>query len=115
MKGERGEPSDARMVVQTLRVGERVYEQRYNRCGRLNCNTCYAEAGAGGGRVGHGPYWYLCGAVGRRWKRVYIGKNLNTELYATPGGAIDWNAVKGSRKDRRELARQRAERTKGHG
>lgn len=108
-KHERCEPSDARMVVQTVQVGRRTYELRYNRCGKGNCSTCYPVGGRAGQRVGHGPYWYLCASRGRRWMRVYVGKTLNTAIYVTADGGVDWAAVKQARRDRAELRGQRSQ------
>lgn len=100
---EKGEASDGRMVVQVLKVGRRVYELRFNRCGRTNCGVCYPSPGEPPGRVGHGPYWYLCATRGRKWVRVYLGKVLNTEVYVTPEGEVDWVMVRADRETKRKM------------
>lgn len=106
MVGRQGDPSDKRMVISTIKVGRRTYEQRLNLCGKGNCKTCYPPLGEEHGRPGHGPYWYLCCMRGRRWVRVYIGKVLNTELYVGADGGVDWDQL---RREKAERARKKSE------
>lgn len=68
----------------------RHYEQRYVDCGKVNCQRC---GGAGARHASHGPYWYLCVPRGRRWTRIYIGKELDTTKYIGPGGSVDWSKL----------------------
>lgn len=37
------------------------------------------------GVPGHGPYWYMVVMRGRRCKRIYIGKELDTRKGRTEG------------------------------
>lgn len=94
MMHRQGAPSSAQMIIQTLHVGLRTYELRYNRCGRRNCSVCYNRGLAYSGPPGHGPYWYLITTTAGRTRRIYIGRTLDTNLYVTPQGDIDWAAYK---------------------
>ena len=107
-----GDPSDERMVTDTLKVGNRIYEQRMNRCGKTNCSACNLATRKPGERLGHGPYWYLCVTLNRRWRRIYIGKVPNTQLYIAPEGGVDWAGIKAMKADR--IARKAAEMGKGN-
>jgi len=98
------------MIVQTIKVGHRVYEQRFNRCGKPTCLKCKSGWIYEGLRFGHGPYWYLCVTYNRRWRRVYIGKILNTELFIDPAGEVDWGAIKAAKRCRLERLRAAKER-----
>jgi hypothetical protein len=100
--GNRGSASATSMVAKTVKVGGRMYEQRFVRCGKRNCGRCYPADGEALGRVGHGPYWYLCVTVGRRMRRAYIGSDLDTQRYVRDDGSVDWAATKGRREVRQE-------------
>jgi hypothetical protein len=95
------------MVVDTVKVGSRTYEQRWNLCGKKTCTVCYPPHEVAVGRCGHGPYWYLCLQHGRRWLRLYIGKVLNTERYIKGDGTLDWEMVRREKSDRQQRARER--------
>lgn len=97
---ERGAASDPRMIVDTVRVGARVYEQRYNRCGKERCRKCNPLKGVEHGVIGHGPYWYLCVTQNRKMRRIYIGRQLNTQLFVTADGRVDWAAIRAAKKER---------------
>lgn len=90
----KGQESNDAMVVQRVAVGVRHYELRYNRCGKESCTVCYHRQADYAGRPGHGPYWYLSVARGRKWVRLYIGKELDTVKYIGGDGEIDWSLVK---------------------
>lgn len=77
-------------VRANFKVGGRVYEQRWVRCGKQKC-WCSGERRDG--HFGHGPYWYLCGMRKSRWTRVYLGKDVDTRRFAAPDGSIDWDEV----------------------
>lgn len=99
--GIKGDRSSESMIKQSLVVGTRTYEQRYNRCGKRNCRTCYHRPADYCGPPGHGPYWYLCITFNGRWRRLYIGKELDTAKFIQADGSIDWVAFKNraTRKD----------------
>lgn len=84
------EPGKGSGLVQNLCVGIRTYELRFVDCGRSNCTRCTQVEGR---RPSHGPYWYLCVTRGKRWRRVYIGKDLHTDKFISPDGSIDWGAI----------------------
>lgn len=90
------------MTIQTLLVGERIYEQRLNRCGRRNCQVCYPPGGSGDGAPGHGPYWYMCVVRNGRAFRLYIGKDLNTARYVTAEGVVDWFWYRNRKKESKQ-------------
>ena len=99
------------MVVQQVTVGIRLYEQRYTRCCKVNCRTCYGRQPDFCGAPGHGPYWYLCYRTDRGWQRVYIGKDLNTEKFILEDGSINHHELAGRRHARireRDLKRKEA-------
>lgn len=93
-----GSPSMPAMIVKTIVVGIRTYECRYNRCGKKNCRVCYHRSPEYCGPPGHGPYWYLCITQKGRWRRLYIGKELDTAKFIKPDGAVDWTWYKMRRK-----------------
>jgi hypothetical protein len=82
------------MTIQTLEVGDRLYEQRMNRCGKRICRICYPPGGSGDGVPGHGPYWYMCLQVKGKFRRFYIGKTLDTAKYVGADGRVDFAAYK---------------------
>lgn len=99
--GIKGDRSSDSMIQQTIVVGNRTYEYRYNRCGKKNCHVCYHRQADYSGPPGHGPYWYLCVTHRGRWRRLYIGKELDTQKFVLPNGSIDWEAYRNraTRKD----------------
>lgn len=68
----------------------RHYEQRLVDCGKIACTKC---GGDGARHPSHGPYWYLCVSRGKRWTRLYIGKELDTRKFIGPDGSVDWSRV----------------------
>jgi len=68
----------------------RVYERSIVDCGKANCSRCNSPAGR---RPSHGPYWYLCATHGGAWRRVYLGRILDTSRFIAPDGSVDWLAV----------------------
>jgi len=89
MSSPRGAPSAASMIVQSVTVAGRTYELRRNRCGKHNCRTCYGPHLNGEHRPGHGPYWYLIIVHPRGVRRIYVGKELNTQKFLLPDGTLD--------------------------
>lgn len=77
------------MCRQRINVDDRVYEWRYVRCGR---EKCWCGGKMDTGKPGHGPYWYLCGSQNGRWRKIYLGAELDTSRWKTPTGEIDWAA-----------------------
>jgi len=63
------------------------YEQRFNCCHKTGCRSCLRS---GRWIASHGPYWYLCLPLGRKWIRVYLGKHLDTNRFRGPNGKIDY-------------------------
>lgn len=84
-----------RMCANRLRIEERVYERRYVQCGRAGC---WCASGSKDGKPGHGPYWYVCGADGGRWRKLYLGRELDTSAWRGEDGAIDWQAYDDNRR-----------------
>lgn len=76
------DPGAGQAVVQSFPFHGRIYELRKNSCGRKNCATC------GGSRPAHGPYWYMCISRKGKWRRIYIGKDLDTTKFITADGKI---------------------------
>ena len=101
---KQGARSSTAMVVQSVAVGARTYELRYNRCGKENCRVCYRRGADYSGPPGHGPYWYLCFSARGRWRRIYIGKVLDTDKWITPEGDVDWAAYRARRAQTRAAA-----------
>lgn len=98
--GTRNEPSHARMIVQTVEVGRRWYEQRYQLCHKKNCQVCYGEHHGIDMPPGHGPYWYMVTWKWPKRVRIYIGKELDTGRFIQQNGEIDWAAIAARRKAR---------------
>jgi len=67
-----------------------TYEQRWVDCHRKNCSRCSTFPSR---TPSHGPYWYLCIRADRGWRRVYIGKVLDTGRFRLDNGDIDWPAL----------------------
>ena len=76
------DPGKGKAVVESFKFKGRVYELRLNSCGKQNCHTCL------GNIPKHGPYWYLCVPWGGKWRRIYIGKDLDTTKYIEPDGKV---------------------------
>ena len=57
-------------VVETQRIGERLYQLERVRCGKTGCK-CVGENGAL-----HGPYWYAYWRDEGKLKSRYVGKHL---------------------------------------
>lgn len=94
MAGRKGAPSVLSMIVQAIDVGGRHYECRLNRCGKRGCRVCDSAIAPPGKAPGHGPYWYLVAQSRGKTRRLYIGKELDTSKYVTPGGFIDWHGYR---------------------
>jgi len=89
-------PGTAGVVSHQLKFRDRSYELRYVDCGKTNCSRCSTPDIR---TPSHGPYWYLCVSHKGKWRRIYIGKDLDTSLFIDAYGRVDWKAV--SRKRRR--------------
>jgi len=87
-------PGSTQATVAAFEVAGRHYEARLNDCGKINCRKC---GGAGRRHPSHGPYWYLCVMSRGSWRRIYLGKDLDTTKYVDPTGHIDWAAVRNKR------------------
>lgn len=96
-------PPNRSCLVDSFRQGRRHYEHRLVNCGKQNCGNCNPPGKTSA--PSHGPYWYLCAQRRGRWRRVYLGKNLDTTRYIDKDGFVDWDA----------LARRRARNTPGEG
>ncbi len=59
-----------REVVETQRMGKRIYQLERVRCGKIGCK-CARE----NGKL-HGPYWYAYWREGGKLKSRYVGKQL---------------------------------------
>lgn len=77
-------------VVATIKAEGRVYVRQFVDCGKKNCSRCRTPDGRAGS---HGPYWYLCATRRGKWRRVYVGKNLDTGRFMLPDGRIDWQRI----------------------
>jgi hypothetical protein len=64
------------------------YEQRLNCCHKVACHSCFVSDRW---IPSHGPYWYMCLPLGRKWIRVYLGKHLDTSRFRGPDGKIDYS------------------------
>lgn len=74
-------------LISSFKMDGRVYERSLVDCGKANCSRCRTPDGRAGS---HGPYWYMCATRKGRWRRVYIGKNLDTARFVLPDGHVDW-------------------------
>jgi len=88
-------------VVASFSAPGRHYEARLNDCGKVNCSKC---GGAGRRTPSHGPYWYLCVQSRGQWRRIYLGKELDTARFITSNGRVDWDAIKAARKKKNATA-----------
>lgn len=78
------------------------YVKRFTYCTTPTCHACRSKTS--GKRVPtHGPYWYFIAyyAPKQHYQLVYIGRILDTSLYRTPDGKVDWQAYE-SRPRRRK-------------
>ena len=92
---QKGAPSADSMVIQSLRCHNRLYELRYNRCGKKTCwCTRTAHHPTFIGPPGHGPYWYLIISSNHRCRRLYVGKELDTSKHIGHEGQILWPTKK---------------------
>lgn len=78
-------------VTAAFRAQGRSYEQRRVNCGKPNCGKCNPPGGDS--RPSHGPYWYLCVRRNHRWRRVYLGKELDTQKYIDNDGNVDFDQI----------------------
>lgn len=81
-------------LVSSFKVGDHTYERSYVDCGKSNCSRCHTPTVH---RPSHGPYWYLCYSFHGKWKRIYLGKNLDTTLFITSNGHVDHAAIRNRR------------------
>lgn len=93
------DPGKGKAVVESFKFKDRIYELRLNACGKTNCATC------SGNLPRHGPYWYLCVPWSGKWRRIYIGKDLDTTKFICPDGSVDRLMLgKGARKPKASLS-----------
>lgn len=59
-----------REVVETQRIGERLYQRERVRCGKMGCKCAGVD-----GEL-HGPYWYAYWRDDGKLKSCYVGKRL---------------------------------------
>lgn len=78
-------------LVTKFKVANRTYERRWVDCGKPNCQRC---TGPDRRIASHGPYWYLCIPRNKKWFRVYLGKNLDTQRFILENGRIDWDKIR---------------------
>ena len=76
------DPGTGQAVVESFSFHDRIYELRRNSCGKSNCTVCE------GTRPAHGPYWYMCVSLKGRWRRVYLGKDLDTSKFVDADGNL---------------------------
>ncbi len=114
---------DPMLAAKVAAGGGAVYEQRWVRCGKGNCGLCRAAEAGEDARRGHGPYWYLSVKTSGGWRRIYVGKVLDTRKYRDQDGNILWReltlarARREARADARREARARRARereARGH-
>lgn len=91
------DPGTGKAVQESFKFKGRIYELRRNSCGKRNCRTCR------GRDARHGPYWYLCVPYGGKWRRIYIGKDLDTTKYIGQDGKVD-HAMMGKGSERPKAA-----------
>ena len=84
-------PLGGNRTTKVIRERGFTYEQRFVNCHKANCKRCNGHHGA---VLGHGPYWYACITVRGRWKRLYLGKDLDTARYRLANGEPDWDAIR---------------------
>jgi len=81
-------------LVQSIAIDGRRYQERMTRCGKSNCSRCYHLNRS---FYGHGPYWYMMVKIDRSWRRVYIGKILDTTKFVDADGRPDLSAIAAAR------------------
>lgn len=84
-------------VANIVTVADRRYEQRFQQCHKINCSVCNGTISPNDQPQGHGPYWYLCFTLKGEWKRIYIGKNLDTQKFINADGSLDFAAIEARR------------------
>lgn len=77
-------------LVCSFRQGARSYELGRTDCGKSNCSGCSLPMGR---KASHGPYWYLCAVRDGKWKRVYLGREIDSTKWILPDGQVDWAAI----------------------
>lgn len=92
MNSTSSNPKPTFPVVVSFKVNNRTYERTFVDCGKKGCSRCQ---GPHGRKASHGPYWYMCASKNGKWRRIYIGFNLDTSRYINPNGSIDWNLIAG--------------------
>lgn len=100
-KGIQPHAGAAKGTIAIIHHEGRSYEQRLIDCRKPNCKKCSTQPAR---TPSHGPYWYLCAQTKSGWRRLYLGKTLNTSLYIRESGAIDWQAYAADRKPRKTPA-----------
>ena len=75
-----------REVVETQRIGDRLYQLERIRCGKTGCK-CMSKNGAS-----HGPYWYAYWRDEGKLKSRYVGKHLRQ---------IEWESCSGDENNER--------------
>ncbi len=76
------DPGTGKAVIESFSFHNRIYELRRNSCGKANCTVC------NGNQPTHGPYWYMCVSVSGRWRRIYLGKELDTTKFVDAEGNL---------------------------
>lgn len=97
MSAQQPAPATTRATIAAFEIGPRHYESRLNDCGKANCKRC---GGTGKRHPSHGPYWYMCVMSRGSWRRVYLGKELDTTKYVNGNGTVDWDAVRKKRRSK---------------
>ncbi len=62
--------ANSREIVETQRLGDRLYQLERVRCGKVGCKCAGAQ-----GEL-HGPYWYAYWRDDGKLKSRYVGKQL---------------------------------------
>lgn len=63
-------PAKGREVIETQRIGDRLYQLELVRCGKAGCKCAGID-----GEL-HGPYWYAYWREDGRLKSRYVGKRF---------------------------------------
>jgi len=92
-------PPSVTPARQVINVQGATYEQRYNCCHKLNCHHCWVHDRW---IASHGPYFYLCLPMGRKWVRIYLGRHLDTSRFRAADGSIDFAAALASTRRSRD-------------
>ncbi len=62
--------ANSREIVETQRLGDRLYQLERVRCGKVGCKCAGAQ-----GEL-HGPYWYAYWRDDGKLRSRYVGKHL---------------------------------------